>query len=296
MGDFNLDKLPTNLFYSESEETKELRHEYYQQKSKFTISRCICYGLIFIAILFYIVSVIEMSNELIKIKTEEELYNLDLSIPRTFQIISIIILLLSIVGLIIIRIVSKNTLKPIEQDIQRSILNDQLELSGAKVNRNRKSNNKNFEDDDSFTDLKNELEDLKEEYEILNNNLSKLQKENSELKQNNKLLKNKNSELETKYNKLIKTNTLTKNINNTNSSLNIKVDENKSSGKGILISLLIISIITFIISLVFTIINFKAQKDILFIIITLVSTLITFFATIIFGILLLPTKNQKQRS
>lgn len=239
----------------------------------------------FIAVIFYIVAMANAYNEIIKAETAEGIHDLNLSKTTTYQIISLVLFVLSIIGLIIIRIISQNTLKPIKQDIERSILNDQLELSGAKVNRKHNQKIDSKISDTKHTNLQSEYDTLKLKYEKLIN-------ENDKLKTDYKQLKTQNNELKLKFDKIQNKKNSTKNVDIQKNEINIKLSNSSNQSKTISIILFIVFSIAFIIGLIFTIINFKAQKEILKIIIALVLTIIALFANIIMGILLFSKKRK----
>lgn len=125
MSQFELDDLPISNLYSESEETKALRHKYYETKSKLSIYKIIA---TIVSVLGVAILGIFLINVLTNLgKREQYSYAL--------LYIGVIFLMSGIIMAIVLTQIANNILNPIDEDIKRSIMNDQLELAGAKTNR-----------------------------------------------------------------------------------------------------------------------------------------------------------------
>lgn len=151
---------PSNMFYSESEETKQYRHQYYDTKNKFFLLGLIPTAIMIagiILVLFYLIELIAKANS-----------NLILII------LGAVLLVGGYVAKIVLYEIRNNLLKPIKTDIKRSILNDQLELTGANINKNKTAKeNKTMNISQSNNTLKIKLEKQEEEIENLKEELSK---------------------------------------------------------------------------------------------------------------------------
>lgn len=150
---------PSNLFYSESEETRQYRHQYYNMKNKFFLLGLIPTAMMvasIILILCYAIELIAKANS-----------------NSTLIILGVVLLVVGYVAKIVLYEIRNNLLKPIKTDIKRSILNDQLELTGANINKNKTTkDNKTMNISQTDNTLKIKLEKQEEVIKNLKEELS----------------------------------------------------------------------------------------------------------------------------
>lgn len=287
---FDLNKMPTSVIYSESEETKQLRHLLYRKQKKiitlkilFNISTILGIALLFIGFIKILIN--SITN---KIENQTNILQVNFIV-----IIGAIILIAGISIGIYIKQFTKNTLEPITQDIERSVMNDQLELIGARSNRrNNKITEENnlYENNpnkiDNYKKLEQNYNELSAKYEELLKLFQELQDENIKTNNYNKKLNNKYSKLKTEYNeiknsipnKTLKTKELKTESNNIN--LNLKPEKSKKHKSILLLTLaLLLNTALFVLGVVSLILQFNTKTTNL----TLIICLIIASATLLYS-------------
>lgn len=279
--EFDLNKMPTSIIYSESEETKQLRHLFYKKKNKI-------FALKVLFNIFTIIGVLLLFIGFIKIlitSINNELNNhTNLTSLNFLVIIGAIVLLAGITIGICIKQYSTNTLDPIKQDITRSIMNDQLELTGSRSNRhtnaiieknNEHKDNQNIKN--NYNKLVQDYNDLLNKHEELLKLFENLQNENITTNKHNEVLNKKYEKLKTEYNKIINSlptePVVTKNIkkNTDNATINIKKEKNKKSTSIVILTLaLLLNTALFVLGIVSLILQFNANTSNLTLIICLI--------------------------
>ncbi len=292
MSKFELDELPINNLYSESEETKTLRHKYYETENKLSIYKIIASIII---VLGLIILGIFLISTLIKINQKKDY-------SWALLYIGAIFLFLGIITEIIITQISNNLLNPIDEDIKRSIMNDQLELAGAKTNRKKfenlsisKTNNnieiteqENKQNLKPSKELEERLENLAKKYNELVDQYEKLQEENHNLNNelNNLQKKNKKAELKSSTQKL---------------NISIKKEKKKTTLeqikklKKLRLILIPIFMSLFVISFIFSLIYLISMSNITNLLISISCAGLLFFINILIFVLTTPTKEQNNK-
>lgn len=306
MSRFELDELPINNLYSESEETKNLRHKYYETENKLSIYKIIATAILALGLvilgLFLIITLIKTN--------QKKGYSLAL------LYIGAIFLFGGITAEIIITQIKNNLLNPIDEDIKRSVMNDQLELAGAKTNRRKinkvtitetenKDNKEIDNKDNQIIELQEQknlqlLIELQEKYNSLTNKYNRLIDKYNNLQEENKNLNNRLTSLQKKNQKMaLKSSTpkleIQTPIKKEKKKEPIKKEKKESTVKQIhnlstiRIILIPIAIALFVMSLIFTIINLVRMDNATSLIIWIVCTCLTIFANILIFVLTSPT-------